>query len=135
MSITSIFTVIRKPFNIRAMLCLHFLFYLYAVFFLQNWLISTLCDFHHLFVALFAISIVIFQNSLLITLLWCLILGICFVIGIGFCFIRYGGTYLDSDIIVLKPISFLNNSVGMEDHAAGSSLNGAVMAFGRRRYC
>ncbi|GAU51358.1 hypothetical protein TSUD_94920 [Trifolium subterraneum] len=44
---------------------------------------------------------------------------------------KYGGIYLDSDIIVLKPISFLNNSVGMEDHAAGSSLNGAVMAFGR----
>ncbi|CAK8577382.1 unnamed protein product [Lathyrus sativus] len=44
---------------------------------------------------------------------------------------KYGGIYLDSDIIVLKPISFLNNSVGIEDHAAGSSLNGAVMAFGR----
>ncbi|CAL5213067.1 unnamed protein product [Lathyrus oleraceus] len=44
---------------------------------------------------------------------------------------KYGGIYLDSDIIVLKPISFLNNSVGIEDYAAGSSLNGAVMAFGR----
>ncbi|XP_061354734.1 uncharacterized protein At4g19900 [Gastrolobium bilobum] len=44
---------------------------------------------------------------------------------------KYGGIYLDSDIIVLKPISFLNNSVGMEDHVAGSALNGAVMAFGR----
>ncbi|XP_045814301.1 uncharacterized protein At4g19900 [Trifolium pratense] len=44
---------------------------------------------------------------------------------------KYDGIYLDSDIIVLKPISFLNNSVGMEDHSAGSSLNGAVMAFGR----
>ncbi|XP_028759291.1 uncharacterized protein At4g19900 [Neltuma alba] len=44
---------------------------------------------------------------------------------------KYGGTYLDSDIIVLKPISSLNNSVGMEDHIAGSALNGAVMAFRR----
>ncbi|RDX68277.1 hypothetical protein CR513_52752, partial [Mucuna pruriens] len=44
---------------------------------------------------------------------------------------KYGGIYLDSDIIVLKPISFLNNSVGMEDHGAGSALNGAVMAFQR----
>ncbi|CAL0313600.1 unnamed protein product [Lupinus luteus] len=43
----------------------------------------------------------------------------------------YGGIYLDSDIIVLKPISALNNSVGMEDHVAGSALNGAVMAFER----
>lgn len=42
---------------------------------------------------------------------------------------KYGGIYLDSDIIVLKPLSLLNNSVGMEDHLAGSSLNGAVMAF------
>ncbi|KAE9597313.1 hypothetical protein Lal_00007373 [Lupinus albus] len=43
----------------------------------------------------------------------------------------YGGIYLDSDIIVLKPISVLNNSVAMEDHVAGSALNGAVMAFQR----
>ncbi|KAK4564326.1 hypothetical protein RGQ29_006408 [Quercus rubra] len=42
---------------------------------------------------------------------------------------KYGGIYLDSDIIVLRPLSLLNNSVGMEDHLAGSSLNGAVMAF------
>ncbi|KAI4332566.1 hypothetical protein L6164_017462 [Bauhinia variegata] len=42
---------------------------------------------------------------------------------------RYGGIYLDSDIIVLKPISFLKNSVGKEDNVAGSALNGAVMAF------
>ncbi|KAL4614552.1 hypothetical protein ACB092_07G061700 [Castanea dentata] len=41
----------------------------------------------------------------------------------------YGGIYLDSDIIVLRQLSLLNNSVGMEDHLAGSSLNGAVMAF------
>lgn len=58
-------------------------------------------------------------------------------IDILFSFIRYGGIYLDSDIIVLKPISFLNNSVGVEEHApgAGSALNGAVMAFAKHRYC
>jgi len=52
-----------------------------------------------------------------------------------FCLIRYGGIYLDSDIIVLKPISLLNNCVGMEDRGNGSALNGAVMAFQRHRYC
>ncbi|KAK8584952.1 hypothetical protein V6N13_138894 [Hibiscus sabdariffa] len=40
---------------------------------------------------------------------------------------KYGGIYLDSDIIVLKPLLPLNNSVGQEDQ--GSSLNGALMAF------
>ncbi|MBA0745501.1 hypothetical protein Gogos_008074 [Gossypium gossypioides] len=40
---------------------------------------------------------------------------------------KYGGIYLDSDIIVLKPLLTLNNSVGLEDQ--GSSLNGALMAF------
>ncbi|KAM1864347.1 hypothetical protein ACFX14_004570 [Malus domestica] len=45
---------------------------------------------------------------------------------------KYGGIYLDSDIIVLKPLSSLHNSVGTEDRPAGSSLNGAVMAFNRR---
>nr|KYP58914.1 Uncharacterized protein At4g19900 family [Cajanus cajan] len=44
---------------------------------------------------------------------------------------KYGGIYLDSDIIVLKPILFLNNSVGTEDQGSGSALNGAVMAFQR----
>ncbi|KAL3654518.1 hypothetical protein CASFOL_001503 [Castilleja foliolosa] len=42
---------------------------------------------------------------------------------------RYGGIYLDSDILVLKPLSQLNNTVGFEDESAGKSLNGAVMAF------
>ncbi|KAK4420989.1 hypothetical protein Salat_2049400 [Sesamum alatum] len=42
---------------------------------------------------------------------------------------RYGGTYLDSDVIVLKPLSELNNTVGFEDELAGETLNGAVMAF------
>lgn len=44
---------------------------------------------------------------------------------------KYGGIYLDSDILVLKPLSLLNNSVATEDQIAGSSLNGAVMAFSR----
>lgn len=42
---------------------------------------------------------------------------------------KYGGIYLDSDIIVLNPLSSINNTVGLEDQHAGSSLNGAVMAF------
>ncbi|XP_050368319.1 uncharacterized protein At4g19900 [Argentina anserina] len=42
---------------------------------------------------------------------------------------KYGGIYLDSDIIVLKSLSSLSNSVGKEDRLAGGSLNGAVMAF------
>ncbi|XWS12308.1 hypothetical protein CRYUN_Cryun37aG0078500 [Craigia yunnanensis] len=47
---------------------------------------------------------------------------------------KYGGIYLDSDIIVLKPLLALNNSVGLEDQLAGSSLNGALMAFRKQRY-
>ncbi|KAH7545642.1 hypothetical protein FEM48_Zijuj01G0115000 [Ziziphus jujuba var. spinosa] len=42
---------------------------------------------------------------------------------------KYGGIYLDSDIIILKPLSLLINSVGLEDNLTGSSLNGAVMSF------
>lgn len=45
---------------------------------------------------------------------------------------KYGGIYLDSDIIVLKPLSSLVNTVGLEDPLDGSSLNGAVMSF--RKY-
>ncbi|KAJ8763720.1 hypothetical protein K2173_003502 [Erythroxylum novogranatense] len=44
---------------------------------------------------------------------------------------KYGGIYLDSDVIVLSTLSLLNNTVGQEDQLAGSSLNGAVMAFGK----
>ncbi|XP_022977450.1 uncharacterized protein At4g19900 isoform X2 [Cucurbita maxima] len=44
---------------------------------------------------------------------------------------KYGGIYLDSDIVVMKPLSSLQNSVGMEDQLAGSSLNGAIMVFRR----
>lgn len=58
----------------------------------------------------------------------------CVIICSFIVFSRYGGIYLDSDIIVLRPLSLLNNSVGMEDHLAGSSLNGAVMAFRKQRY-
>lgn len=42
---------------------------------------------------------------------------------------RYGGIYLDCDIIVLKPLDSLENSIGLEDQIAGGYLNGAVMAF------
>ncbi|KAI3455822.1 hypothetical protein Pfo_012485 [Paulownia fortunei] len=42
---------------------------------------------------------------------------------------KYGGIYLDSDILVLKPLSELNNTVGFENEPAGKTLNGAVMAF------
>ncbi|XP_074302514.1 uncharacterized protein At4g19900-like [Silene latifolia] len=42
---------------------------------------------------------------------------------------KYGGIYLDSDMIVLKPLSPFSNSVGMEEPSPGSPLNGAVMAF------
>lgn len=48
-------------------------------------------------------------------------------------FSRYGGIYLDSDIVVLKSLSSLSNSVGMEDQDHGRPLNGAVMAFRRHR--
>ncbi|PON36752.1 Alpha 1,4-glycosyltransferase domain containing protein [Trema orientale] len=44
---------------------------------------------------------------------------------------KYGGIYLDSDIVVLKPLSTLSNSVGMENSFKESSLNGAVMVFRR----
>ncbi|XP_073299206.1 uncharacterized protein At4g19900-like [Primulina huaijiensis] len=42
---------------------------------------------------------------------------------------KYGGVYLDSDIIVLKPLSELNNTVGLENELAEKTLNGAVMSF------
>ncbi|PON40620.1 hypothetical protein TorRG33x02_339950, partial [Trema orientale] len=44
---------------------------------------------------------------------------------------KYGGIYLDSDIVVLKPLSSLSNSVGMESSVKESFLNGAVMVFRR----
>lgn len=60
------------------------------------------------------------------------VLQIIHVIYVGFC--RYGGIYIDSDVIVLRSLSLLNNSVALEDQHAGGSLNGAVMAFRKNRY-
>ena len=48
---------------------------------------------------------------------------------------RYGGIYLDSDIVMLKPLSELNNTVGYEDGLSGKTLNGAVMVFRKHRFC
>ncbi|KAL1538460.1 lactosylceramide 4-alpha-galactosyltransferase [Salvia divinorum] len=42
---------------------------------------------------------------------------------------KYGGIYLDSDIVMLKPLSELDNTVGYEDGLNGKTLNGAVMVF------
>ncbi|KAJ8545197.1 hypothetical protein K7X08_017780 [Anisodus acutangulus] len=42
---------------------------------------------------------------------------------------KYGGIYLDSDIIVLNSLSSLKNTVAFEDDPRGKNLNGAVMAF------
>ncbi|KAK9133916.1 hypothetical protein Scep_013444 [Stephania cephalantha] len=41
----------------------------------------------------------------------------------------YGGMYLDFDVIVMKPLLSLHNSVGLENLFDNSSLNGAVMTF------
>ncbi|CAN6987016.1 hypothetical protein Bca4012_007398 [Brassica carinata] len=45
---------------------------------------------------------------------------------------KYGGVYLDSDVIVLGSLSSLRNTLGMEDQGAGESLNGAVMSFEKK---
>ncbi|KAI7756678.1 hypothetical protein M8C21_017555 [Ambrosia artemisiifolia] len=42
---------------------------------------------------------------------------------------KYGGIYLDSDVIVIKPLHSLSNVVGLEDESSASDVNGAVMAF------
>ncbi|XP_042445884.1 uncharacterized protein At4g19900-like [Zingiber officinale] len=43
---------------------------------------------------------------------------------------KYGGIYLDSDIVVLKPLHLLKNLVSIESNTSGSTVfNGAVMAF------
>ncbi|KAK1410801.1 hypothetical protein QVD17_37341 [Tagetes erecta] len=42
---------------------------------------------------------------------------------------KYGGIYLDSDVIVMKPLYSLSNMVGLEDDSSANQLNGAVMAF------
>lgn len=49
-------------------------------------------------------------------------------------FCRYGGIYIDSDVIVLGSLSSLRNTLGMEDQAAGESPNGAVMSFEKKRF-
>ncbi|CAA7020963.1 unnamed protein product [Microthlaspi erraticum] len=45
---------------------------------------------------------------------------------------KYGGVYLDSDVIVLGSLSSLKNTLGVEDQAVGESLNGAVMSFEKK---
>ncbi|KAF8115059.1 hypothetical protein N665_0030s0101 [Sinapis alba] len=45
---------------------------------------------------------------------------------------KYGGVYLDSDVIVLSSLSSLRNTLGMEDHTSNESLNGAVMSFEKK---
>ncbi|KAG6505791.1 uncharacterized protein At4g19900-like [Zingiber officinale] len=43
---------------------------------------------------------------------------------------KYGGIYLDSDIIVLNPIDSVKNFISIEDNLSGNPVfNGAVMAF------
>jgi len=43
---------------------------------------------------------------------------------------KYGGIYLDSDIIVLKPLTSLRNTIGATNSVPGSSsYSGAVLAF------
>jgi len=47
---------------------------------------------------------------------------------------RYGGIYLDSDVIVLKPLTSLWNSIGATNHVSGnSSFGAAVLAFEKQR--
>uniref|UniRef100_A0A0A9D5G9 Alpha 1,4-glycosyltransferase domain-containing protein n=1 Tax=Arundo donax TaxID=35708 RepID=A0A0A9D5G9_ARUDO len=49
---------------------------------------------------------------------------------------KYGGIYLDSDIIVLKPLTLLRNSIGAAKQVSrNSSFSGAVLAFEKQRYC
>ncbi|KAG8099641.1 hypothetical protein GUJ93_ZPchr0013g34302 [Zizania palustris] len=43
---------------------------------------------------------------------------------------KYGGIYLDSDVVVLKPLNALRNSIGVVEQFSGnSSFSGAVLAF------
>jgi lactosylceramide 4-alpha-galactosyltransferase len=47
---------------------------------------------------------------------------------------RYGGVYMDMDVIVLKPLDSLHNAIGSEILANGEvRLNGAVMVFNKSR--
>ncbi|XP_062189293.1 uncharacterized protein At4g19900-like [Phragmites australis] len=46
---------------------------------------------------------------------------------------KYGGIYLDSDVIVLKPLTSLRNSIGATKQVSGnSSFSSAVLAFEKR---
>ncbi|KAI3965822.1 hypothetical protein MKX01_010779 [Papaver californicum] len=42
---------------------------------------------------------------------------------------KFGGLYLDSDIVVLKPLASVNNFVSMEDQLGNGSFTGVAMAF------
>ncbi|GJN11335.1 hypothetical protein PR202_ga29518 [Eleusine coracana subsp. coracana] len=47
---------------------------------------------------------------------------------------RYGGVYIDSDVIVLKPLTSLWNSIGAVKQVSGNySFSGAVLAFEKQR--
>lgn len=48
---------------------------------------------------------------------------------------KYGGIYLDSDVIVLKPLTLDGNFIGMESkYSENSTLNGALMAFEKNSF-
>ena len=56
----------------------------------------------------------------------------CLNVGEKWC--RYGGVYMDMDVIVLKPLDSLHNTVGSEVAANGElRLNGAFLAFNKSR--
>ena len=47
---------------------------------------------------------------------------------------RFGGIYIDMDMIVLKPLDSLHNTVGSEITASGElRLNGAILIFDKSR--
>ena len=48
---------------------------------------------------------------------------------------RYGGIYMDMDVIVLKPLDVLHNTLGSELSTNGElRLNGAILAFDKSRW-
>jgi lactosylceramide 4-alpha-galactosyltransferase len=47
---------------------------------------------------------------------------------------RYGGIYLDSDVVVLKPLKSFRNLVGtVKQVSKDSSFSGAVLVFEKQR--
>lgn len=61
--------------------------------------------------------------------------GICLLISAYITQSRYGGVYLDTDVILLKPLDLLHNTVCKEMlKNTKTRLNGAVMAFDKGRY-